>query len=436
MSNEPSIPKTYVVGLLATTDVGALDDRRMAEDFGAFHDLFSHAHHAVWLTAADWSSVIGDPKTERVELSAPAPITIIPLTTLWVRFIFSVSDAAKLAQKTDTIVIVLCGRGEEDTGRLVLGTKDSKDGYFLGKEEIELSLRCAEVPAHRILLLSTACHSRRWRCDEWWTLFSGADPDQESSPITGSASREMQGGVSAFSVLVEHPDGHRLTAPHSDAARWKKTLRETLGGVYSKSSSASVELLHRLRVVDSSVPDESGDMAVAAVPAFLPLSAEEKGLLFEMATAHNKVEHANTGPNIKVNGLAKRVANGRELSELEERYLLECLRYLDREYRRVSIIAKEFGWPSREPPEKWCHANWLDRMKVAEAAGAAIATEFFGSEVGAKWWVPHTKARYRRYKAMAPGGWLANAWISAGSPVVSKEAWAKAVLVANAEADR
>ncbi|KAJ6469442.1 hypothetical protein C8R45DRAFT_1105301 [Mycena sanguinolenta] len=404
--SETSTSKTYVIGVLGTTETGALQDRCMAAEFAALGELFSHIRGAVWLAPSDWTNdswkpIVGDPHAEHLEIMTPTPIDMSCIKS---QFIIALARASAVAQKHDTIVVVLCGHGDEETGDLVIGGRgDPRMVDPLKKTDLEVCLEMSKVPAHRTFLLSPACYSDLWR-SEHWTLFAAAEHEEVSASMTTNT--------------------HGLTAPHP--------VRRVYLRPFGK------EHLDRVPVVGPT-------MAVGAVhsndssPTFLPLSADERRSLLVMATAHHKMGYPNVGKSITVNALAREVARGGVISDFDERYLLECLLYRTRECQRAAVIARELGWDSKdlEPPEKWCRANGLRMMRAAEARGAAIATEFFlGPEVGAKWWVPHTKARYRRYKSMAPGAWLAHAWESAGSPVVSEGDWATAVATACAEVEQ
>ncbi|KAF7338720.1 Glycoside hydrolase family 76 protein [Mycena sanguinolenta] len=500
---ETSTPKTYIVGILPTTETRTLQDRRIAADFAAFRELFSPIHDAVWLapsawTFSSWKTTTGDPQAERITVPTTSLLPTIPVSSIKRQSIIALARAAAVAQEHDTIIVVLCGYGVGETGELIIGGRsESKTLDPLTKGDVEACLRNSKVPADRKFLISTASHSGLWKSNHW-TLFAVAECDAESASMTTFTSGETRDGVFAYSLPLDHANAHGLIAPHlmrrvysdnhrfklggpvvvwdepvkadlrnlgarltflqrsaDEVARWMNALREMMSGVYLESTFIvdpspigsshlplqpfSAEHLDCLFVGGPSIPDESGDPAVGSVhggdssPSFLPLSADERRSLLAMATAHHKVGHPNVGPTITVNALAREVARGGVISEFEERCLLECLRYRSREYRRASVIARELGWQSGEPPEKWRRANGLRNMRAAEARGAAIATEFFGPEVGAKWWVPSTSTSYRRYKAMAPGAWLAHAWESTGSPEVSKNEWARAVAVANAE---
>ncbi|KAJ7311591.1 hypothetical protein DFH08DRAFT_898114 [Mycena albidolilacea] len=210
-------PKVHVVGLLATTDLKSHKDRWRGVDFAAFRDLFSEATHSIWLTAAEWDDsawkpIIGDPHAQRLELPALPPVAVVSLQIITAQFLLSVGKVAATAQEDDTVVIVLCGHGDEDTGHLVIG---GAAGYRspLSKEEVELALADVRVPRRRIFVVTIACYSGQWR-SEAWTLFAAADRFQTSAAMTTSASGEGRGSMFTYALLAERADGHGLTAPH------------------------------------------------------------------------------------------------------------------------------------------------------------------------------------------------------------------------------
>ncbi|KAJ7217492.1 hypothetical protein B0H12DRAFT_1241716 [Mycena haematopus] len=491
-----SPPKVHVIGLLATTELAADEDRWIAADFAVFRDLFSEADTAVWLTAVDWDfpdwkPIIGDPHAQRLELPPPTPLTKVELPVLKTRFLQSVFQVAAQAQAHDTIVIVLCGHGEEDTGDIILGRPGHH--HALLKEDVLISLEGVNVPSDRLFVLSVACYSGSWASKQW-TLFAAAGESQTSAAMSTSASGEMRGSIFTYAILAERANAHGLTAPHPvrkqhppdhdwrtddtvwdlpisanmhdqnarptvprrsthDTHLWMEAFREKVGGVYNDANFVVVptsdtpcqlptrpftaEYLPRLHLVASSVPVDSGKTAAGAVEGrassnFIPLSPDEKTSLLTLATAYNQVVHANVSIDVNVNALARKAATGIPLSSLEdERKLLACLRYRDRDARRAASIAKYFGWTNPIPLEKWVRGNGLDKMLLAESCGAAIATEFFlGRHVGARWWNPST-AQHRPWKTMGPGAWLADAWVRAGAQTVDPGAWEEAVRIAN-----
>jgi hypothetical protein len=328
-------------------------------------------------------------------------------------------------------------------------------------------------------------------------LFAAADRFQTSAAMTTSASGDGRGSMFTYALLAERADGHGLTVPHpvrkiypadyvwkgeeilvrdapveanmhDDAARpdlprrstqdahaWMENLTPTMGGSYNEATFVvepvssdpselpirpfTAEYLQRLQVVGPSIPIDSRKTVVGAVEGHIghipPLSLEDRTALQELAIRHSQVERASVSIDRSVNEMAKRVANGLPLSEVDERVLLECLRYRDRDSRRATAIAAFFGWKTSGAVEKWTRGNGLEDMMGAESLGAAIATEFFfGPKVGARWWDaqatgPNTDQR--PYKTMGPGAWLADVWMQAGRPMVEAGEWKKAMEHAN-----
>jgi hypothetical protein len=449
----------------------------MAVDFAAFRHLFSEANQALWLMAAqwqfpEWTPIIGDPHARRIELPSPSPISMIPVEDLKTTFLTSLAKAAAKADVNDTIVIVLCGHGEEGTGKVIIGGPGAYQDP-LSKMQVEMALDNVKVPRSRLFLISVACYSGWWR-SPLWTLLAAADSNQTSAAMSTSGSGRMRGSVFTSALLAERADGHGLIAHHDwrkgdpgvwdfpiaanmhdpsaqpDEPRrstqemdsWMDNLRRTMGGTYNEANFVidpapdtpsqlpirpfTAGFLERLQVVGSSVLSESGEPVVGVVRSddptfdFRTLSTEEKALLQELATAHNQVPHANVSIDVCVNEMARQVSTGILLPEMDQRMLLECLRYRSRESHRAAAIAKQLGWESAVPVEEWARGNGLDDMLRAESQGAAIATEFFfDSRVGARWWEPTTSSAHQRpYKTMGPGAWLADAWIRAGEPQV------------------
>ncbi|KAJ7034668.1 hypothetical protein C8F04DRAFT_558575 [Mycena alexandri] len=214
-------PKVHVLGILGTTDVAANQDRWMAVDFAIMRDLFSEADTSAWFSAAildnrDWPIIIGDPHSERLQLTRTVPsasqVNVVPLTALKTRFLHAVSHTA--AQQEDTIVLVLCGHGDEDTGDLIIGGEvEYRDP--LAKEDIELALSTLDTPQKRIFVISKACYSSLWRSDKW-TLFAASDSHQTSAAMSTSGSGEGRGSGSGFTyaLLAQRVGEHGLTAPH------------------------------------------------------------------------------------------------------------------------------------------------------------------------------------------------------------------------------
>ncbi|KAF7341353.1 hypothetical protein MVEN_01871800 [Mycena venus] len=482
--------KVYVFGVLATTNLAANKDRWMAADFAAFRYLFSEADQALWLMAAhwkfpEWTPIIGDPHAQRLELPSPSPVSTIPVEDLKAKFLTSLAKAAAKADANDTIVVVLCGH-EEGTGKVIIGEPGAYQD-LLSKTQVEIALQDVKVPRSRVFLISIACYSGQWRSPSW-TLLAAADFEQTSATMSTSGSR---GSVFTYALLGERADGHGWTAPHpvrkgdtsiwdspvtanmhnpsvrldeprrstQDLDTWIDSLRRTNGGTYNEANLVidpapdtpsqipirpfTAGFLERLQVVESSSPSESGENVVGPVRSdnltfdFRSLSTEEKALLQELATAHNLVPHANVSIDVCVNEMARQVSTGVLLPEMDQRMLLECLRYRNRESRRAAAIAKQLGWKSAVLVDQWARGNGLDDMLRAESQGAAIATEFFfDPRVGARWWDPTTvssNAHQRPYKTMGPGAWLADAWVRAGEPQVDSVVWENAVGIANME---
>ncbi|KAJ7445550.1 hypothetical protein B0H11DRAFT_431067 [Mycena galericulata] len=426
--------KVCVFGILASTSLASNQDRWMALDFSAFHDLFSEADEGLWLTAVPWqfphwTPIFGDPHAQRLALPSSSAVTTVPVEDLKAKFLTSLAKTTAKANTNDTIIIVLCGHGEEGTGSLVIG----KPGAYhepLSKTQVELALDDINVPQNRVFLVSIACHTGWWRSPSWM-LLAAFDRHQTHEP-------------------------RRST---QDVDSWTDTLRRAMAGTYNEANSVfdpapdtpsqlpirpfTASFLDRLQVVESSVPAESGDSVVGAVRssdaniAFRPLSTQDTALLQVLATEHNKVPHANVSIDVCVNEMARQVSNGVVLPKIDQRMLLECLLYRKRESRRAAAIAKQLGWESTMPVEQWTRGNGLDDMLRAESKGATIAFEFFfGSKVGARWWDPTTVSSntYQRpYKTMGPGAWLADAWYRAGAPQVDSAVWENAVKIANLE---
>ncbi|KAJ7230846.1 hypothetical protein B0H12DRAFT_1240142 [Mycena haematopus] len=368
-------PKVYVVGLLA-----ANKDRRLAADFTAFRDLFHDARDVTWLapTAADWE--VSDWNDPYAQQPCPAPVDTVSLDDLKTFWLLSILDATRKAQENDIIVLVLCGNADEDNGQVIMGAPGEAQ-HLLTRGQVEISLRRGSVPRGRVFLLSDAGYSRRWR-SEAWTLFAVAD----SAATSTSSSGEMRGSV--YSILAERAAQANM---HDDTTRARPNLPiEPASEQLIRPCTA--EFLQRLQVFEPSEPIDSGEVtAVKPRAGYRPLSPEEKTLLRDLATAHNRVIHANVAPDVAINAMARDVAKGVQLPDNDERRLLECLRYRDRDSRRASIIAKQLGWASRIPVERWIWGNGLESMMLAEVHGAAIATEFFlGPHVGARWWDPNT----------------------------------------------
>ncbi|KAJ7480303.1 hypothetical protein B0H11DRAFT_2280618 [Mycena galericulata] len=453
--------KVYVFGILASTSLAPNQDRWMAVDFSAFHDLFSEADECLWLTAvpwqfSNWTPIIGDPHAQRLVLPSPSLVTTVPVEDLKTKFIASLAKAAAKADPNDTIVIVLCGHGEEGTGSLIIG----EPGAYhepLSKTQLEIALDDIKVPSNHVFLVSIACYAGWWRSPSWM-LLAASDRHQTSAAMSTSGSGQMRGSVFTYALLAERADGHGLTAPHpvrtvhppdhdwrqgnpgvwdppvpanmhdpnaypheplrstQDVNLWTNELRRTMGGTYNEAHFVfdpapdtpsqlpvrpfTAGFLDRLQVVASSVPAESGDNVVGAVGssatnfAFNPLSPQETALLQVLAMAHNRVSHANVSIDVCVNEMARQVSNGVVLPDRDQRMLFESLLYRNRESRRAAAIAKQLGWKSTIPVEQWTRGNGLEDMLLAESKGATIATEFFfGSKVGARWWEPTTVSR-------------------------------------------
>ncbi|KAJ7213726.1 hypothetical protein B0H12DRAFT_1242254 [Mycena haematopus] len=430
--------KVYAFGILATTNLAGDRDRRMAVDFAIFRDLFSEADQALWVMATPRQfPQIGD----AAQLPSPPPISTIPVEYLQNKFITSLAKAAVTADANDTIVVVICGHGEEHTGSVIIGGPGAYREPLL-VTHVEIALDGVKVPQSRIFLLTTACYAGRWR-SPLWTLFAAADSDQTSVAMSTSGSGQMRG-----------PDEPRRSVQDVDTRM--DSLRRAMGGIYNEANLVidpapdtpsrlpirpfTAGLLERLQVVDS-VPSESGDHIVEAVRSdkhtfdVRAVSTEEKVLLKKLATAHNQVPHANVSIDVFVNAMAREVSTGVLLPETDQRMLFECLQYRDRESRRAAAIAKQFGWTSIVPVDQWARGNGLKEMLRAESQGAAIATEFFlDPRVGARWWDPATaNSNERPYTTMGPGAWLADTWIRAGEPQVDPVVWANAVGIANVE---
>ncbi|KAJ6481918.1 hypothetical protein C8R45DRAFT_1215710 [Mycena sanguinolenta] len=390
----------------------------MAEDFAAFRDLFRETQNAVWLEpAADWylesldllEPTIDDPNEQ-------SAVTTIPLDRLETYFLTRIYRVAEEARERNIIVIVLCGHGDvepEDTACLVVGGPAAEECKgSIDRESVECALKGAGVPSERVFVLSTstACCNGRWRSLSW-TLLATADSVQTTAGTTSTCEKtgEMQ----------PQDDVYGLIAPAAS----------------NPIPPVAAELLQRLQVVGPGEPVESEKRPLV----IHPLSPEEKTLLRDLATAHSKILRPSVTSEMKVNGLAQNVAQGKSLSERYERILLECLRYRERDSRRATIIARELGWTNVIPVERWWRANGLEEMMKAEVCGAAIASEFvLGPTAGARWWEePDPKMRRRnrpqRWTTMGIGTWLADAWIQAGEPLVDVGEWQEAVRIANEE---
>ncbi|KAF7366321.1 hypothetical protein MSAN_00888300 [Mycena sanguinolenta] len=360
-------PKVHVVGLLAAPTLRANKERRrIAEEFAAFRDLFSDAQNAMWLVPApDWYAesldllepIIDDPDTQ-------SPVITVPLNFLETYFLTRIHRVAEEARERDMIVIVLCGHGDiepEDKARLVVGgpaVEEYKGSIDRGG--VEWALEEAKVPSERVFVLSTstACCNGRWRSLSW-TLLAAADSDPVQATV---------GTTSTCAAEVEEMQ------PRDDIYGLLKLLSS------SPIRPSTADILERLQIFKPSEPIPR----VEAPPLVIrPLSSEEKTLLRDLATAHSKILRPNVSIDIKVNAQARHVAQGKSLSERDERRLLECLRYRKRDSQRATVIARGFGWTNVVPVDRWPHANGLENMMKAEVFGAAIASEFFwGPNVG------------------------------------------------------
>ncbi|KAJ6476199.1 hypothetical protein C8R45DRAFT_934815 [Mycena sanguinolenta] len=404
--------KVHVVGVLPASafDWTANEDhRRLVEDFAAMRDLFTGAEDAVWLAGTDWESENldfkqilddSDPHTRPISVSA------VPSTCLKTEFMLTLCRRVEQKAREDTVVVVLCGQVEEQNGDLIISRGPGPGEYqdALRREDVERFLEKVDVSNERVflVLLSDPRASERWRSTSW-TLVTASEAAQtciEPGQMRG------RGRAGVYSLI------------------------EPLSTIPIRPSTA--EVLQRLQGFEPS----AGLPRVEAPPLVIrPLSPEEKTLLLDLATAHNKVGYANVGRDTGVNGMARKVVHGEPLPERHERYLLECLCYRQRECRRADAIARHFGWTSTTSVEEWLHPNGLEQMKKAEVCGAAIASEFFlGPKVGARWWeepdpqmvrksgssafITLRKASPLLYTSMRPGAWLAHAWIQAGEPMV------------------
>ncbi|KAF7366333.1 hypothetical protein MSAN_00889500 [Mycena sanguinolenta] len=358
--------KVHIVGLLPVSTFnwsGSEDRRQVSEDFAAMRDLFREAQDAEWLAGTDWESENLDFRRPIIDDSDPHahPVSVSTVSPTCLKTSFTLSLFRRVEQKAreeDTVVVVLCGQAEEDNGDLIISRGPDPGDYedVLRREEVERLLKGVSVPSERVFLflLSDPRASGRWKSLSWTLCAPGGSAQTSAATLTCAELEQMRGSV------------YSLVKPMSN----------------SPIRASTEEVLQHLQVFEPSAPIPR----VEAPPLVIhPLSREEKILLRDLATAHNKVGYANTGRDVSVNAMAQEVArrDGQRLSERDQRYLLECLRYRQRECRRADAIARHFGWTSTIPVDKWCRAQGLEQMEKAEVFGAAIASEFFlGPKVG------------------------------------------------------
>ncbi|KAJ7175466.1 hypothetical protein C8R46DRAFT_65798 [Mycena filopes] len=367
-------------------------------NFLALQGLFDTADNSVWFSAAqiDTADFDRDPNAER-----SSTITV-PLDVLKTEFLLGVRDAAVEAQPDDTIVLVLCGRGVEGSGNLVIGGEiESRDS--LSKEQVERALAVGEISRSRTFVISNASFSGYWTSPHW-TLF--AAPQSLTSVAT------TQSGY-----------------------KFIDQFRNTLGPI-DASTHELPSHLHLLEVVNASPPTHGATRSSGI--SFAPLTSDEAKELQHLATEYNKTEHAPVAIDVSVNATARKVACRLPVPDAQQRILLAKLRYRARECRRATAIAEHLGWAAPAPVSEWGEGNGLERMMEAEASGAEIATNFFLGVRGAVWWdakKTSVNVRPRPWKTMGPGAWLADVWVRAGKPVVEQGRWAAAVAHANQSVD-
>ncbi|KAJ6587325.1 hypothetical protein B0H10DRAFT_2333844 [Mycena sp. CBHHK59/15] len=467
------------------TDIDAEDDQWMAIDLAVWRDLLSEADDATWFTAVPledvaWKNIIGDPQSERLQFAETAragtTTQVADIDYLKTSFTSALAEVAITASPQDALVVVICGHGEEYTGKVSIGVDERRE--WLAKEEVEVALRRLVIPQQCTDLISTACYAGVWRSDRW-TLFGGADYNQTSMAMSTSGSGENRGGVFTYAIVAERADEYGLTVPYpvamiydhetdfnkvnyvaqsdpvvanlsystallesprrstSQAHQFMETLRARIGGLYNDANFVlcppsdlpstfplrpfTAKYQDRFCVVGPSPRSygtevrhvgEAERKDAPDPPALTPAEAKD---LFRLATEFSRYEHASAAIDVSINAQSRMIATHRSLrTPAKERILLAKLRYRDRACRRASAIAEFLRWETAWPVEEWVHANGLERMLEAEAAGAAIAAEFFSAKAEGAC----MGKGQRVWRTMGPGAWLAEAWVGAGRPEV------------------
>ncbi|KAJ7504236.1 hypothetical protein B0H11DRAFT_508585 [Mycena galericulata] len=408
-----------------------------------WRDLLSDADTAKWFTSAELDSanlknIIGDSYADRLHFPTDTSniVHVDDLHALKEILTITISRISGAAAREDTLVIVICGHGEQGTGNVLTGGRG-----FLTKRAVEFAIEGIAIPRERIFLVSTACYSGLWRSSKW-TLIAGAESKEVSITIAQLGSGEYRGTGPQRSM--------------GDAIKFMEDLRQKTGGIYKflpfvldpVSESPALPLrpftsdyLDRFTIVGPSppsIPEEpesstwaSGSRRCSTPPSPPPpLSAADAAELLRLATAHARYPRASTPKDLQVNSLSTRLSAGGIITPTQQHDLLAQLRYSARACRSASAIAHYLGWQPARSVE-WGRPSGLAAMDEAEAAGAAIWTKFAsptaeGVDMGEGEPV---------WRTMGPGAWLADAWVGAGRPRVEKERWDAAVAFANRVAD-
>ncbi|KAJ7630855.1 hypothetical protein FB45DRAFT_1028036 [Roridomyces roridus] len=180
----------YNIGLLATTDLGTLEDRWMYFDARAFQDMFSQADRKLWLSTGelDAKAFIGD---ERLHL---ANSSVVPVKSLKTTFIGELMGMAHQTTEEDVLIIVLCG--VEGAGDLLVGGDRMYDP--ISKSDVEFALESSKVPRERTFLVSNTCYSGSWVSPKW-SLYAAAGPP--SAAIVATSSDQLRGSIFPYTKL-------------------------------------------------------------------------------------------------------------------------------------------------------------------------------------------------------------------------------------------
>ncbi|KAJ7057019.1 hypothetical protein C8F01DRAFT_1153090, partial [Mycena amicta] len=396
-SSSPA-PTVHVIGLLAASKPKA--QGWFASFFLAYKDLFTMNDHedliirSTWVAAA--SAELGSESKENVK---------IVKGDLKTAFCVALVKTAFRAKPHDILVLILCGHGQELTGDLIIRPQDDLAGTSRGSQEImtksdvESALGDSKVPSTKIILISTACYNAPWR-SERWTPFCPAERNKEFvAALTGEGLGETF-ATPGPEFPIPLPSEERFT-PHLACRELPSTSRP-VQRLLSRLFTA--EYSCRLAHIAANRPPEARSLPVPPVilpPQLAPLSDDDAAELLLLSKRVRAFHFENTPRAWPVLAMAGEVVRGVPIDLEREHRLLRQLRCWWRDCRRATAIATHMNWSAPHPVDQWSRPQGLREMRLADAAGAKVLSEFGRNPQSPRW-------------SLAPGAWLSDAWIRAG----------------------
>jgi hypothetical protein len=411
-----SVPVTgqvYVRSILGTTQTKDDEDFWMTSVFVLLHqfigarDELSRWTHG---TPIRTDSFLSDSRCDRFFDRLPFEEVLDP-RRLGAVFLADVIELAARIRHEDTLVLVLAGHDDTDTGDFIIGSPTSSHSHFRPKFLVESAVRSSKG---QVVLITTVSHSGLWK-SPLWALLAATRDDEESVSIVVSGSNQIRGRIFANASLAERVDQFRKGIGHT--AQFGRKARNRAAYVLPFPPSTQLSLKKKLT---SSPPSGNSQPSYRSnTPISSPLSNQEEEELKRHAKYLLDFSPPTTANEVTVLSSCMAVLYGhKDIDDKRRSRLLAGMRARVEMRKRALRIALSLGWEAAVDVVGKPNGRSLQK-------GAAHELERLADESGCHVDVLIVDTLARPWFGAA--AWLARVWEASGSHVVTPRLWDEAV---------